>query len=418
MDVGAGILGKYKYGGIPYIAQFQSALQRLVRRCTPMLFGNISSSYYNKNSKVSTLYCWFPLFMRNIYSAQPTGNRYVNIITLTKSSVSHQRITGVTVKSGSSTITSTTTSVTWQEPNMNNQWMSATKTVIDTTLLPEYTIDNGLKIIFTLDFDEDISDSNTLCFVEYQQFIDIQKKYEINKFDVLNASDFLITSVCCSGLFTVRENDSYDKERPYALTAVAIPELSAAGNYYKLKSVNSENEEVSPGTVLKYDKFHYYSDSGYYGTLHKSSNYNDWFLYEYNSSNVKLRELKPVVTFFGIYSKKTKIPLSIVSQKSLNDTIFSAFDSPANIYPNRSETPFSETEIDNDYLSQITLSPVGSLNSELKPDDYSEIEQTPENIYLGIPGAFKNPVGYSSKNLIGDGTVLTKDTTSLLYLWW
>lgn len=418
MDVGAGILGKYKYGGIPYIAQYQSALQRLIRRCTPMLFGNISSSYYTK-SKSPTLYCWFPLFMRNIYSAQPTGNRYVNIITLTKSSVSHQRVTGVAVKSGSSTITSTTTSVTWQEANMNNQWMSATKTVIDTTLLPEYTIDNGLKIIFTLDFDEDVSDSNTLCFVEYQQFIDIQKKYEINKFDVLNASDFLITSVCCSGLFTVRENDDDDKERDYTLTAIAIPELSAAGNYYKLKSINSENETVSPGTVLRYDKWNY-SVRGDDGVIqhHKSCLASDWFLYEYNSSNVKLREIKPVVTFFGIYSKKTKIPLSIVNQKSLNDTIFSAFDSPANIYPNRSDRLYSETEIDNDYLYQITLSPVDTLYSELLVEGYSIIDNTPENLYLGRPGAFKNPVGYSSKNLIGDGTVLTKDTTSLLYLWW
>lgn len=417
MDVGAGILGKYKYGGIPYIAQYQSALQRLIRRCTPMLFGNISSSYYT-NSKGPTLYCWFPLFMRNIYSAQFTGNRYVNIITLTKSSVSHQRVTGVTVKSGSSTITSTTTSVTWQEANMNNQWMSATKTVIDTTLLPEYTIDNGLKIVFTLDFDEDISDSNTLCFVEYQQFIDIQKKDEINKFDVLNASDFLITSVCCSGLFTVRENDSYDKERPYALTAVAIPELSAAGNYYKLKSVNSENEEVSPGTVLHYDKWNYTLNDDGVIRHHKSCLVSDWFLYEYNSFGVLQRSIKPVVTFFGIYSKKTKIPLSIVNQKSLNDTIFSGFDSPSNIYPNRSDKPYSETEIDIDYLHQITLSPVDTLSREIKPEDYSVINQSPENIYLSIPGAFKNPVGYTSINLIGDGTVLTKDTTSLLYLWW
>lgn len=412
MDVGAGILGKYKYGGIPYIAQYQSALQRLIRRCVPMLFGNISSNFYDKNSKVSHLYCWFPLFMRNIYSAQPTGNRYVNIITLTKSSEEHRRITGVTVKSGTSTIATTTTGVEWQETNMSNRWMSATKTVIDTLNLPDYTIDNGLKIIFTLDLDEDISDSNTLCFVEYQQFIDIQKKNEINKFDVLNASDFLITSVCCSGLFTVRENDAYDKERPYALTAIAIPELSAAGNYYKLKSsFSSGREDVNPGTVLKYAKHNYIAgDSRIH---HRSSNYDDWFLYEYNSLGVWQRTIHPVVTFFGIYSKKTKIPLSIVNQKSLNDTIFSGFDSPANVYWNRSKVPYSEQDIDGEYLYQITLSPVDTLYGELKPD-YTNLNA--ENLYL-YHSVFKSPWG-GSKNLIGDGTVLTKDNTTLFYLWW
>ena len=202
MALGNSILGSYKFGGIPYIAQYQNALQNLIKRCVPEVIGIISASaYYKYKDKSSTSYAWFPLFMRKVIASQPFGNRYVNIITLTKADDNHQRITNVSIKCNGSVIPSTTTFKSWSEIAVGHYSLVATKTVIDTNNLPS-SGDNPLKVILTVENSATIY-SRTFVFVEYQQSIVMKKLSEIYKFQQNKASDFLMTSLVNSGMFSV-----------------------------------------------------------------------------------------------------------------------------------------------------------------------------------------------------------------------
>jgi hypothetical protein len=231
MVLGNSILGNYKFGGIPYIAQYQNALQYLTRRCVPEVIGSISASrYYKHKAKYETCYAWFPLFLRNVYSNQSAGNRYVNILTMTKSNDdSNLRIQAVQVKCNGSVIATTTTSEINSYSEFNGQYVQFTKTVIDTTLLPTSSIDNPVKITFTVKNWDGFIYSNTLVFVEYQQQIDIKKSAEIYKFEQCKTNDFLMTSLINSGLFVVRDNNDGDEEREYSPIAVALPEKLIEG---------------------------------------------------------------------------------------------------------------------------------------------------------------------------------------------
>ena len=414
MALGNSILGSYKFGGIPYIAQYQNALQNLIKRCVPEVIGIISASAYYKY-KSPTSYAWFPLFMRKVIASQPFGNRYVNIITLTKAYGSNQRITNVSIKCNGSVIPSTTTSISWSESAIGGYTLVATKTVIDTNNLLS-SGDNPLKVILTVENSATIY-SRTFVFVEYQQSIVMKKLSEIYKLQQNKASDFLMTSLVNSGMFSIANIDHYQYEPIDAVTGIAIPEKLNPTNYFKIAKSNGGQVVTEFGTpvscYLTDYKTQYYRETDNNDTVVYTSSLDSfWLVYEYNSSGVKQREVRPVVTFYRIYSKKTKIVTNSVNQKSLNDVIHSAYNSLAGRagWENSPDKEKPDCLIEQNWDRWKEYSPVQNLTDELKVEDYSVVN----GAILTLNTSIDRPLNWG-KILNGDGNILTKDTTTLLY---